>query len=260
MMIIETRVFRSATTRIIVAALAAGAIAAASIAAPDRSGPTPLTADATNPSPNAVTVIEGRARLVDGDTFDLVGRRIRLEGIDAPERSQSCARGPIGKRLAAGQLANDTLGALIANRPVRCQLHRKDGYGRDIATCWAGSTNLNREMVQRGAAWAFLKYSRTYAAEEAAARDLGVGVWAAHCTRAALYRAERWNKNAQTAPRGCPIKGNISRLGRVYHMPWNAWYERTAIDEHRGERWFCSEAEALKAGWRPATGSRPVEW
>jgi len=51
---------------------------------------------------------------------------------------------------------------------------------------------------------------------------------------------------------GCDIKGNISGNGRIYHLPGGAHYGRTRIDEAKGERWFCSEAEARAAGWRPA--------
>lgn len=51
---------------------------------------------------------------------------------------------------------------------------------------------------------------------------------------------------------GCDIKGNISGSGRIYHLPGGAHYERTRIDESKGERWFCSEGEARAAGWRPA--------
>ena len=51
---------------------------------------------------------------------------------------------------------------------------------------------------------------------------------------------------------GCAIKGNISQNGRIYHMPGQADYARTRIAESRGERWFCSEAEARAAGWRRA--------
>lgn len=57
---------------------------------------------------------------------------------------------------------------------------------------------------------------------------------------------------ARSAPPGaCAIKGNISRNGRIYHLPGSASYARTTIDESKGERWFCSEREARAAGWRP---------
>jgi endonuclease YncB( thermonuclease family) len=48
----------------------------------------------------------------------------------------------------------------------------------------------------------------------------------------------------------CRIKGNISESGRIYHVPGSEWYERTQINPAKGERWFCSEAEAKAAGWR----------
>ena len=57
---------------------------------------------------------------------------------------------------------------------------------------------------------------------------------------------------AQAPPaRPCTIKGNISSSGeRIYHPPGCRYYNATVIDTNRGERWFCTEAEALAAGWR----------
>ena len=55
----------------------------------------------------------------------------------------------------------------------------------------------------------------------------------------------------QAAPNGCAIKGNVTAHGRIYHMPWSPWYEQVKIEARKGKRWFCSEAEALAAGWRP---------
>lgn len=49
----------------------------------------------------------------------------------------------------------------------------------------------------------------------------------------------------------CLIKGNISSSGeKIYHMPGGQYYDRTSINESKGERWFCSEQEAKDAGWR----------
>ncbi len=57
----------------------------------------------------------------------------------------------------------------------------------------------------------------------------------------------------EKAGKACLIKGNISRSGeRIYHVPGGRWYDATRIDPLRGERWFCSEAEARAAGWRRA--------
>lgn len=50
----------------------------------------------------------------------------------------------------------------------------------------------------------------------------------------------------------CNIKGNISiETGeRIYHVPGQKFYDETRISPQHGERWFCTEAEARKAGWR----------
>jgi hypothetical protein len=50
----------------------------------------------------------------------------------------------------------------------------------------------------------------------------------------------------------CNIKGNISMVTgeRIYHVPGQVYYWTTRIDSLKGERWFCSEAEARQAGWR----------
>lgn len=80
----------------------------------------------------------------------------------------------------------------------------------------------------------------------------GRGIWQADAIPPWEWRASRWERAAEASPRpGCPIKGNINARGeRIYHTPWSPNYLRTVIDESRGERWFCDEAEAAVAGWR----------
>ena len=57
------------------------------------------------------------------------------------------------------------------------------------------------------------------------------------------------------ARRGFAIKGNINMQGeRLYHLPGGRGYDRVVIDTAHGERWFCSEREAVAAGWRRAGG------
>ncbi|MEQ8936455.1 MAG: hypothetical protein RIE56_11770 [Amphiplicatus sp.] len=57
--------------------------------------------------------------------------------------------------------------------------------------------------------------------------------------------------NDHTPKKQCLIKGNISSKGeRIYHVPGERWYGATKITRTKGERWFCSEVEALNAGWR----------
>lgn len=58
--------------------------------------------------------------------------------------------------------------------------------------------------------------------------------------------------DAEAAGGPCLIKGNINRAGqKIYHVPGSPSYDQTQINEAQGERWFCSEAEAVAAGWRP---------
>ncbi|WP_245155784.1 thermonuclease family protein [Paracoccus ravus] len=197
--------------------------------------------------------ISGKARIVDGDTFKLGSATIRVHGIDAPEKGQSCA-GTTGQTWACGRAATDFLAGLIKARTVTCAPIEEDRYGRIVARCFAGGRDLGREMVTRGLAWAFIRYSRDYLEAESLARSQRLGIWQADTQPASDYRAGGWAEAVDTAPaKDCPIKGNISAKGeRIYHMPWSPAYAKTRIDASKGERWFCDEREAVAAGWRAA--------
>jgi endonuclease YncB( thermonuclease family) len=195
--------------------------------------------------------LEGAARVVDGDTLDIAGERVRLEGIDAPEMAQSCPRRFIGS-WACGKAAARALEELVAGHEVGCQSHGTDKYGRMLGVCFVAGRDINAEMVREGHAWAFVKYSTSYVGEEARARALRIGIWQGDAEPAWVYRDKRWAGAEQAAPRGCAIKGNVTEHGHIYHTPWSPWYDKVKIDEQNGERWFCSESEALAAGWRPA--------
>jgi hypothetical protein len=103
-------------------------------------------------------------------------------------------------------------------------------------------------------AWAYIRYSDDYVAAAAEALAGLVGIWQGEAEAPWDYRANKWERAAAEAPRpGCPIKGNINRQGeKISHTPWSPWYDRTQIDKSKGQRWFCDEAEAEAAGWRPA--------
>lgn len=200
--------------------------------------------------PASAESLSGHARLIDGDTIEVAGRDVRLHGIDAPETGQSCFDGD-GREYRCGADATRALARLIRDRPVACDGAEHDRYGRLVAVCRVGGLDLNREMVRLGHAVAYAEYSADYLSEELDAYKAGRGIWAGSFERPSVVRASRWKIARQKSPEGCPIKGNISRNGRIYHAPWSEWYDRTRIDTSRGERWFCSEAEAMAAGWRP---------
>ena len=191
-------------------------------------------------------------RIIDGDTIDLNGVRYRLEGIDAPEMAQRCKA--VSGAWNCGIAARNALVEMTKGRNVTCRGDQRDKYGRVIGYCKAGGIDLNGQMVRRGYAWAFRKYSQTYVAQEHLAQTERRGIWQAKTMTAWQFRAKKWNAAEQVAPNGCVIKGNISENGRIYHMPWSKWYSRTRINPEKGERWFCNEAEAQSAGWRAVRG------
>lgn len=189
------------------------------------------------------------ARVIDGDTIEIDEVTYRLNGIDAPEHGQQCNL-PSHKTWPCGKRATEALNEMVEGGEVKCEGSETDGYGRTIAICYIGEVDLNREMVASGLAWAFVRYSTAYAGEEASAKTKRLGIWQASSEPAWEYRAARWNSAQQIAPDGCPIKGNISKNGHIYHAPWSPWYSRTRVNIQKGERWFCNEAEAISAGWR----------
>jgi endonuclease YncB( thermonuclease family) len=249
------RNFRVRTTRHLVgAAIAALLIAPASLWG-GLSARTPPASFSSGSAIHQGTDVEGVARVIDGDTLEIAGVRIRLEGIDAPEGDQSCPEAG-GGTWACGQAATLELQRLVGRSPVRCVSRGTDKYGRMLAICHSGDLDINAEMIRRGLAWAFVKYSSTYVSEEADARSRRAGIWQAPTTTAWDHRAGRWaNAQAETsreAPAAdCIIKGNITKSGRIYHMPWSPWYAKVKIEPEKGERWFCNESEAAAAGWRP---------
>jgi endonuclease YncB( thermonuclease family) len=188
-------------------------------------------------------------RIVDGDTLDLGRATFRLHGIDAPEYGQRCSK-ETGAMWDCGKEATQLLQDLVRDQKVTCDDRGSDGYGRTIAVCRTTDFNLNAEMVSRGMAWAFRKYSDDYVEIEGQAKSKGVGVWQAETQTPWEYREAKWNVGVQEASEGCAIKGNISKNRKIYHAPWSPWYSRTKVSPEKGERWFCDESEAVAAGWR----------
>ena len=199
----------------------------------------------------ALERLTGPAMAVDGDTLDVAGTRVRLEGIDAPEYAQTCARAWLGS-WSCGKDAQRTLAKLVAGQTVDCENRGHDNYDRVLGVCSVAGREINAEMVRSGLAWAFVKYSNTYLSLEAEARTAKIGIWQADTEPAWAYRDKRWASAEQVAPAGCAIKGNVTDKGHIYHLPWSPWYHKVKVEEVKGERWFCSEAEATAAGWRPA--------
>ena len=195
--------------------------------------------------------LTGPARVIDGDTFAIGTTVVRVADVDAPEMAQRCDGGPSALR-PCGAYAADALKERIGKREVRCAVRELDQYDRRISTCEVAGEDLSSWLVSEGLAVANRPFSDRLVPDEEAARAAGRGIWQTSFEAPWEYRAQRWEVAVQEAPEGCPIKGNINSEGeRIYHTPWGSqWYERTKISPDQGERWFCSEREALDGGWR----------
>jgi endonuclease YncB( thermonuclease family) len=136
--------------------------------------------------------IAGVASVIDGDTIEIHGWRIRLFGIDAPEGGQLCAR-PNGERWRCGQRAGLALADRIGRAIVRCQARDRDRYDRVVAVCFKGKEDLNRWMVSNGWAVAYRRYSVDYVADEDTARRKRINMWSGDFEMPWDWRAQRRN-------------------------------------------------------------------
>ena len=126
--------------------------------------------------PATAAELAGQASVIDGDTIEIHGQRIRLYGIDAPESAQPCYRD--GTAWPCGRRAAFALADHIGTHTVTCTPKDRDRYGRIVAVCFAGGEDANAWMVRHGWALAYRHYSHDYVADEDAARQAGAGIWA----------------------------------------------------------------------------------
>ena len=120
--------------------------------------------------------LTGTALIVDGDTITISGNKIRLSGIDTPEKNQTCTKASITWRC--GYEATETLRGWTYTKEVRCVGDTKDRYGRLIANCFVDGYNLNARLVYEGMALAYRRYSKKYVPEEDEAKAAKRGLWA----------------------------------------------------------------------------------
>lgn len=195
--------------------------------------------------------IGGPVTVIDGDTFDIGETRVRLHGIDAPESDQTCVT-EHAVAWACGVWVNEIVRQRYAGKTARCRMRATDRYGRAVARCEVDGEDVGAYLVSQGVAFAYRRYSLDYHALELQAALRDAGLHASRVQAPAQFRKVRTVGLLPPDSR-CRIKGNISSLGvHIYHVPGQRDYNRTGIRPEKGERWFCSAAEAEAAGWRAA--------
>ena len=127
-------------------------------------------------SPALAGSAAGQVSVVDADTLELHGERIRLAAIDAPEARQTCRRD--GKAWPCGRRAAFALADFLGSRTVACRWRERDRWRRAVATCMVGDVDVGGWLVERGWALAYRRYGTQYVAAEAAARQARRGLWA----------------------------------------------------------------------------------
>ena len=143
--------------------------------------------------------IYGVPKIIDGDTVHIINKKIRLEGIDAPEIKQQCKKPflqissfigiQLSKSYLCGATSTKKLINKIGNSKIRCISSSKDRYKRYLATCYKEKINLNKWMVRNGYAVAYKRYSKNYVRDEEFARENKLGLWEGSFTM-----PEKWRK------------------------------------------------------------------
>jgi endonuclease YncB( thermonuclease family) len=143
--------------------------------------------------------IAGQASVIDGDTIEVAGQRVRLWGIDAPESDQLC-RGSDSLPYRCGSTAANALADKIGRSVVICEPRAIDRYKRTVATCVAVGVDLARWLVRSGLALDWPQYSRgAYASDQASAARDSAGMFAGSYVSPWDYRACRQAGGASSA-------------------------------------------------------------
>lgn len=201
-------------------------------------------------------------RVIVGDTIVAeiggVEYTVRYIGIDTPETVDPSR--PVG---CFGEEASARNRELVAEKTVGLEkdVSETDDFGRLLRYVRAGGEMVNEALVRDGYALAAtyppdVRYAELFASLQEAAREARLGLWGPACEAGAATATPVASPGAGacefSGTSEAIIKGNISVSSgeKIYHVPDGAFYDETVIDESRGERWFCTEAEAITAGWR----------
>ena len=226
---------------------------------------------ATAPSQSS-TVLSGKVvGIVDGDTIEVLDsdrntHRVRLAGIDAPERGQ-----------AFGARATQNLTSLVRGSAVRVEWYKLDDWQRLVGKVLKNNQDICLEQVRAGLAWHFKRYEdeqseedrKTYDAAEKEARSAKKGLWKDLIPLEPWLYRERQGNHSQaskairdvpdtsSAPEVAAVaeEGNIrgNRRSMIYHWPGCPNYDDIALHNRVP---FTTRQEAEQAGYRAARNCR----
>jgi endonuclease YncB( thermonuclease family) len=197
------------------------------------------------------TSLQGRAYATGPDSLRIGNTVVKLSGVEAPEAEQRCGTG--ARVWRCGATAEAALARLVSGRTIACSTSGEDSAGRTLGRCSYGDKDVAAELVRQGYVFADGTFLARYGSQEREARAAKAGIWSAgDVERPAAFRAKIWEEAKRRAPEGCPIKGQVTGAARTYVLPWSPEYGRLQVQKTRGERWFCSEQEAVAAGFKAA--------
>ena len=166
--------------------------------------------------------IVGRASVIDGDTIEIHGQRIRLHGVDAPEKGQPCFDAA-NEPFRCGQKAAMALDEFVEQSPVSCREKDVDRYGRIVATCQVRGEDIELWLVKSGNAFAYRRYSSDYigAEQEAKNNRRAMGARATAASSICRWRAGRRKRLQRPAIAQGTMFAVLRRLvlGKMARLP-----------------------------------------
>lgn len=195
---------------------------------------------------SAQEVLEGPAQVIAGDKIQVQDQQLYLSGVSVPASDVECKL----ESMTCADYSKAGLSDLIGDRIVACTIEEETQGSLPMATCVINGQDISEVINARGLALMFPENSVALSDSAPSLNGVSVGLLSLQLMKDHASALA----TGLVSPRDCPIKGNIARRtgNKIYHLPNAAHYKRTLIDLTRGEQWFCSEEDAVAAGFRKA--------
>jgi endonuclease YncB( thermonuclease family) len=197
------------------------------------------------PRPGQAETPGPRISVIDGDTIMVDGRIVQIAGIDAPELGQRCLQDRVQE--PCGENAAFELKKLLTveHHKVRCAPAADDMEGE---VCHIGHVDIATILLESGYVVATADAEEAYRGLETTAKGVPLGLW-----QSEFLPPDEWRATEQLSietSENCPIKAVTTDKGRQYFVPTDDEYDDIAVDETRGDRFYCSDEAARADDWR----------